>query len=109
MSPVAPAWWGVYPFGRDDVALRLSTSPADLAATVYALADAAGGWVPVRGSVALGSVHAVLPGALAPDRLDQIMESLLHVLMARDGRVAVVSAPPTIAGRVDMAGRHELF
>lgn len=109
VSPVAPAWWGVYPFGRDDVALRLSTSPADLAATVYALADAAGGWVPVRGSVALGSVHAVLPGALAPDRLDQIMESLLHVLMARDGRVAVVSAPPTIAGRVDMAGRHELF
>jgi hypothetical protein len=31
------------------------------------------------------------------------------VLMARAGRVAVVAAPPAIAGRVDMAARHEMF
>lgn len=109
VAPVAPAWWGVYPFGRDDVALRLSASPADLPATVYALADAAGAAVPVRGSAGLGSVHAVLPGTLTPDRLEQIMESLRHVLMARDGRVAVVAAPSALAGRVDMAARYEMF
>ena len=109
VSPTAPPWWGHYPFGRSDVALRLSAAPADLAATVLALADAAGGKVPVRGSAGLGSVHAVLPGTLAPDRLEQIMETLRHVLMARDGRAVVISAPPELARRIDMAARHDLF
>jgi glycolate oxidase FAD binding subunit len=108
-SPVAPPWWGVYPFGPADVALRLSTSPEDLAATVYALADAFGGPVAVRGSAGLGSVHAVLPGTLPPERLEQIMEILRHVLMARNGRAVVIAAPAELAARVDMAARHEWF
>jgi glycolate oxidase FAD binding subunit len=109
VSPVAPAWWGRYPFGPADVALRLSTSPADLPATVYALSDAAGMPVPVRGSAGLGSVHAVLPGTFRPERIDQIMETLRHVLMARNGQAVLVSAPPSLAGRIEMAARHDFF
>ncbi|GIF26962.1 glycolate oxidase [Paractinoplanes tereljensis] len=109
VTPTAPRWWGQYPFGRDDVALRLSVAPEDLAATVYALADAIGGAVPVRGSAGLGSVLAVLPGTLPAERLEQIMETLRHVLMARNGRAALITAPPELASRLDMATRRELF
>ncbi|WP_240669934.1 FAD-binding oxidoreductase [Actinoplanes solisilvae] len=108
-TPVAPPWWGIYPFRRDDVALRLSVSAADLPAALYALGDAAGGPVPVRGSAGLGSVHAVLPGRLAPAEVTAIVESVRHVLLARNGRVVVVAAPPELAREIEMAGRHDLF
>jgi glycolate oxidase FAD binding subunit len=109
VSSTAPPWWGQYPFGRADVALRLAVSPDDLAAMVYALGDAVGGPVPVRGSVALGKAHAVLPGTLPAERLEQIMESVRHVLMARNGRAVVIAAPPELAGHLDMAATHDLF
>ncbi|GIE98159.1 FAD-binding oxidoreductase [Paractinoplanes rishiriensis] len=109
VSPVAPAWWGRYPFAPSDVALRLSTSPADLPATVYALADAAGMPISVRGSAGLGSVHAVLPGTFPPERINQIMETLRHVLMARNGQAVLISAPPTLATEIELAARHDFF
>ncbi|WP_250029265.1 FAD-binding oxidoreductase [Paractinoplanes maris] len=109
VTPIAPPWWGVYPFRRDDVALRLSVSAADLPAALYALGDAVGGAVPVRGSAGLGSVHAVLPGRVAPERVTTIIDSMQHVLLARGGRAAVVSAPPELAREVEMAGRFEFF
>jgi glycolate oxidase FAD binding subunit len=109
VAPVAPPWWGRLPFGRDDVALRLSVSEADLPSTLYALGDATGGPVPARGSAGAGSAFAVLPGTLELDRLERILDSLRHVLMARNGRVAVVSAPLSLARHIEMAGDHDLF
>jgi glycolate oxidase FAD binding subunit len=109
VAAIAPPWWGRYPFERGDVGLRLSVSAADLPAALYALGDAAGGAVPVRGSAGLGGVHAVLPGDTPPERIGRILESLEHVLMARNGRAVVVSAPLGLARRIDMAGRRELF
>jgi glycolate oxidase FAD binding subunit len=109
ISDLAPAWWGRYPFGRTDVALRISVQIADLHAAVYALRDAAGAPVPVRGSAGVGTVHAVLPGAFGPDRIDGILDSVRHVLMARSGEAVIIAAPPDIAREVDMAGRRELF
>jgi glycolate oxidase FAD binding subunit len=109
VAPVAPSWWGQYPFGRGDIVLRVSVAPSDLAATLYALGDAAGLGVPVRGSAALGNMHAVLPGSLAPESLERIMETLRHVLMARNGRSVLIAAPPALAAHLDMASPHELF
>ncbi|GAB2614133.1 hypothetical protein Aab01nite_70650 [Paractinoplanes abujensis] len=109
VTPIAPPWWGLYPFRRDDVALRLSVSATDLPAALYALSDTVGGPVPVRGSAGLGSVHAVLPGTLPPSRLTAIVESVRHVLLARNGRAAIVAAPPELAHEVEMAGRYEFF
>ena len=51
--------------GPGDTALRLEVPITDLHAAVYALRDAAGAPVPVRGSAGLGVVHAALPGALS--------------------------------------------
>lgn len=108
-TTVAPPWWGQYPFTRDDIALRVSVAPEDLAATLYTLSDAAGRPVPTRGSAGLGNMHAVLPGDLFPDRVAQIMETLRHVLMARSGRAVLLTAPPSVAARLEMASPHELF
>ncbi len=109
VTETAPAWWGRYPFGAKDVALRISVRIADLHAAVYALADAAGGAVPVRGSAGVGTVHAVLPGTLEPDRIEAILDSVRAVLMARSGQALIIAAPPEIARYVDMAGPRELF
>jgi len=107
-TPIAPPWWGRYPFRRSEVALRLSVPVDDLPATMYALRDAAGVPVPVRGSAALGNVHAALPGDMSAERLEGVLDSLRHVLMARNGRAVVISAPPELAHRVDMAARRDL-
>ena len=108
-TAVAPAWWGRYPFGVDDVALRLTVAPAELHSVVYALRDAAGAAVPVRGSVGVGTVHAVLPARPAPERVEQILDTVRVVLLGRGGRCVVVAAPPSIAARLDMAGRRDMF
>ena len=109
VTATAPPWWGRYPFRPADVALRISVRIADLHAAVYALADAAGGPVPVRGSAGVGTVHAVLPGSLGPERIERILDSVRSVLMARSGEALIVAAPPEIARHVDMAGPRELF
>jgi glycolate dehydrogenase FAD-binding subunit len=109
VSDTAPAWWGRYPFGPSEVALRISVPIADLHAAVYALSDAAGGPVPVRGSAGVGTVLAVLPGSFGPERIEGILETLRHVLLARRGRAVIISAPREIARNVDMADRRELF
>jgi glycolate oxidase FAD binding subunit len=108
-SDVAPPWWGLYPFGRNDVAMRISVAIRDLHAAVYALSDAAGGQVPIRGSAGVGTVHAVLPATLGAERIENILETVRHVLLARGGRAVLVSAPPEIAADVEMAGRRDFF
>ena len=109
ISEIAPRWWGRYPFGPSDVALRIWVAIGDLHAAVYALSDAAGRPVPVRGSAGIGSVHAVLPGSLTPDRVEAILDSIRNVLIARGGRAVAIAAPPGIARHVDMASRRYLF
>jgi glycolate oxidase FAD binding subunit len=101
-SPTPPPWWRHYPFGPDDVALRLVASPTDLHAAVYALRDAAGVAVPVRGSGGLGVVHAALPGSLPPDRVAEIIEGVRGVLLRRGGRLLVLGAPRRVRAAVDL-------
>ncbi|MFI7543713.1 FAD-binding oxidoreductase [Actinoplanes sp. NPDC049599] len=109
VTPTAPRWWGRYPFGREDVALRIAVPSADLHAAVYALRDVTGAAVPVRGSAGLGTVHAVLPGTLPPERVERILDAVRGVLLARGGRCVVIAAPPPISTVVAMAGRRDLF
>jgi glycolate oxidase FAD binding subunit len=109
ISELAPDWWGRYPFGARDVALRISVRIEDLHAAVYALHDALGAAVPVRGSAGVGTVHAVLPGTLPPDRIESILDGVRSVLMARSGRAVIIAAPPEVAREIDMAGRRDLF
>ncbi|MET7747391.1 FAD-binding oxidoreductase [Micromonospora sp. NPDC005367] len=100
----APPWWRRYPFGPGDTALRIEVPITDLHAAVYALRDAAGAPVPVRGSAGLGVVHAALPGSLPADRVASILAAVRGVLLARKGRCVVLSAPASVRREVDLWG-----
>ncbi|TWJ24608.1 glycolate oxidase FAD binding subunit [Micromonospora endolithica] len=100
----APVWWRRYPFAPGDTALRIEVPIGDLHAAVYALRDAAGGPVPLRGSAGLGVVHAALPGSTAPDRVASILAAVRGVLLARQGRCVVVSAAEPVRRAVDLWG-----
>ncbi|WP_406038949.1 FAD-binding oxidoreductase [Micromonospora sp. NBC_00898] len=100
----APEWWGRYPFGPGETALRIEVPINDLHAAVYALRDAAGAPVPVRGSAGIGTVHAVLPGSLPPGRVASILAAVRGVLLARQGRCVVVAAPAPVRRVVDLWG-----
>ncbi|MET7965729.1 FAD-binding oxidoreductase [Micromonospora sp. NPDC005305] len=104
VNHAAPEWWGRYPFAPGDTALRIEVPINDLHAAVYALRDAAGTPVPVRGSAGIGAVHAALPGSLPRDRVASILAAVRGVLMARQGRCVVVSAPAPVRRAVDLWG-----
>jgi glycolate oxidase FAD binding subunit len=99
-----PDWWGRYPFGPDDIALRLCVPAADLHAVIYALRDAAGIPVPVRGSAGIGVVHAALPGTLPADRAETIVDSVRTTLLARGGSCVVLTAPDPLREELDLWG-----
>jgi glycolate oxidase FAD binding subunit len=100
----APEWWGRYSARPHGIALRITVPTSDLHAAVYALRDAAGHPVPVRGSAGLGVVHAALPGDTPPDRAVAILDAVRGVLLARAGSCVVVSAPGPVRDAVDMWG-----
>ncbi|MEU1689396.1 FAD-binding oxidoreductase [Micromonospora sp. NPDC005707] len=104
INHAAPDWWGRYPFAPGDTALRIEVPINDLHAAVYALRDAAGTPVPVRGSAGIGAVHAALPGSLPPERVASILAAVRGVLLARQGRCVVVSAPAPVRRAVDLWG-----
>ncbi|AGL13807.1 FAD linked oxidase domain-containing protein [Actinoplanes sp. N902-109] len=109
MSSTAPRWWGRYPFEAGDIALRITVPMGELQAAFYALSDATGLPVPIRGSAGRGAMHAMLPGTMTPHRVEGILDAVRGVLLARDGRCVAISAPPATAGRIDMAEPRDLF
>lgn len=107
ISAAPPPWWGRYPFGTSDVALKLAVPISDLHGAVYALRDAAGTTVPVRGSAGVGVVYAALPGDTAPERVAAVLEAVRGVLMARAGSCIVLTAPAEVRAAVDVWGEVE--
>ncbi|MFI5934785.1 FAD-binding oxidoreductase [Actinoplanes sp. NPDC051494] len=109
VASTAPRWWGRYPFEDGDIGLRLTVPVGELQAAVYALADATGIPVPIRGSAGRGALHAMLPGTLTARRVEGILDAVRGVLLARDGRCVAVAAPPAISAEIDMAQPRDLF
>jgi glycolate oxidase FAD binding subunit len=99
-----PWWWGRYPFGPDDVALHVAVPIADLHAAVYALRDAAGMPVPVRGRAGVGEVYAALPAGASAERIAAILAAVRGVLLGRGGSCAVLYAPGRLRVDVDLWG-----
>jgi glycolate oxidase FAD binding subunit len=100
----APVWWGRYPFGPGDVALRLELPADELHSAVYALRDAAGGPIPVRAAAGLGVAYAALSGSLPVARVAGILAGVRQVLLARGGTCVVLAAPPAVRRSVDLWG-----
>ena len=100
VAPEAPRWWGTYPFGPT---MWRSNSPlpvADLHAAIYALRDAIGSPVPVRGSAGVGVCFAALPVESAVLAIDAARTTLI----ARGGTCVVLTAPAEIREQVDLWG-----
>jgi glycolate oxidase FAD binding subunit len=106
VSSAAPAWWGSYPFGAGDIALRLTAPAGDLHAAIYALRDAAGRTPPVRGSAGVGCVYAALPGDLPVARVAGILDATRHAMLARGGSVVVLRAPRRYRQALDLFGER---
>ncbi|GAB3159970.1 FAD-linked oxidase C-terminal domain-containing protein [Micromonospora sonneratiae] len=104
VTDAPPDWWSRYPFGPEDVALRIDAPAGDLHAALYALRDVVGAPVPVRGAAGLGLVHAALPGSMSPGRVTSVLDAVRRVLLARAGSCVVVSAPPQVRDAVDLWG-----
>src|SRR5262245_6553578 len=100
-----PPWWNTYPFAPEDVAIKLAVPVDDLHAAVYALRDVAGTSVAVRGSAGVGVVFAALPGSSPVSRVAAVLDTVRHVLIARDGSCVVLDAPLSIKDSVDLWGR----
>ncbi|WP_305787800.1 FAD-binding oxidoreductase [Symbioplanes lichenis] len=109
VAPTAPAWWGRYPFHEGDIALRVTAPLEALQAAVYALSDATGIPVPVRGGVVRSVLHAMLPGTMTPRRVEGVLDAVRGVLLARDGRCVALYAPPAVSSQIDMARVEDLF
>ncbi|MBB5870796.1 glycolate oxidase FAD binding subunit [Allocatelliglobosispora scoriae] len=96
-SDLPPIWWGRYPWRGDEVALRFSASPMALRSTPYAIRDAAGVSVAMRGSLGMGLLHAAVPADLPAERLTAVLRTAKAVLHAHEGRMTVLSAPAELA------------
>lgn len=99
-----PTWWQRYPFTAGDIAIRIDVPAAHLHAAIYALRDAVGAPVAVRGCAGTGLVHAALPGSTPPDRVARILASVRAVLLARRGTCVVLTAPAAVRRAVDIWG-----
>jgi glycolate oxidase FAD binding subunit len=97
----APAWWGRYPFEAGAIALKIAAPMADLHAAIYALRDAVGTGVAVRGSAGVGVVYAALPANRAASGVIDIVR---HTLIARGGSCVVLDAPTGVREVLDMWG-----
>jgi len=105
VADVPPVWWGRYPFGTDDVALKISAPSNELFAVIYALRDAAGVPVPVRGSSGVGVAYASLPAGLGAGRIDGVLTAARAVMLGRGGGSCVVlRAPEALRADIDATG-----
>ncbi|HEY7173367.1 MAG TPA: FAD-binding oxidoreductase [Micromonosporaceae bacterium] len=120
-----PEWWGQYPFETDDVALKIAAPVADLYAALYALRDAAGFPVSVRGSAGVGVCYASLPGrplrpagtvitARGPQfaspmqrhaqQIGDVVTAMRTTMIARGGSCVVLNAPAAVREAIDVWG-----
>jgi glycolate oxidase FAD binding subunit len=105
VADTPPVWWGRYPFGTDDVAVKISAPSNELFAVIYALRDAAGVPVPVRGSAGVGVAYAALPASLGASRIDGVLTAARAVMLGRGGGSCVVlRAPEALRSQIDVTG-----
>jgi glycolate oxidase FAD binding subunit len=101
-----PDWWGRYPFGPDDVGLKLTCAISGLGALLAAArsaAEQAGLPITLRGSAA-GVVHAGIPGDADARAVTRLVDALRARATTYDGSVVVLTAPAGTRAAVDLWG-----
>jgi glycolate oxidase FAD binding subunit len=106
VDPATPAWWGHYPFGADDVGLKLTCAVSGLAGLLDAAHDATarhGVALHVRGSAA-GVLHAGLAGDTPASVVSSVVTELRSAASSYAGSVVVLTAPPATRDAIDLWG-----
>jgi glycolate oxidase FAD binding subunit len=101
-----PDWFGRYPFGNDDVGLKLTTQIAGLPRLLAAARSAAarhGVPIAVRGS-AVGVLHAALPSTVEPALAAAVVGDLRSAAASYAGSVVVLTAPGPVREGLDVWG-----
>jgi glycolate oxidase FAD binding subunit len=107
-----PEWWGRYPFGAGDVALKVAAPltgwPAALEALRSVVAGggdtSAGPAVSARGSAGTGVVYAALPGDTPPATVAAALDAARDALAATGGSCVVLAAPASMGDVLDRWG-----
>jgi glycolate oxidase FAD binding subunit len=102
----APPWWGHYPFGPDDVAIKLTCPLTEVGTTMrraHARAAEHGLSLASRASAA-GVVHAATPGDGPPEAVASLVHELRAGIAAYDGSVLVLAAPQPLREGLDLWG-----
>ena len=105
-DPATPDWWGRYPFGADDVGLKLTCMVSGLGDLLDAARDAAarhGAALHLRGSAA-GVVHAGLPGETPASVVSSVVDDLRACASSYAGSVVVLTAPAATRDAIDLWG-----
>jgi glycolate oxidase FAD binding subunit len=106
VDAVAPSWWGRYPFGVNDVGIKLTCAVdglGDLLGVVRAAGERRAIEMHVRGSAA-GVLHAALPGATPADVVRAVIDELRAAAPLYDGSVVVLTAPRATRDALDLWG-----
>jgi glycolate oxidase FAD binding subunit len=93
VADTPPDWWARYPFEPGDVAVKISAA-RELYAALYALRDAAGMPVSVRGSSGTGVAYVALPASMPVERVDSVLTAVRTVLLGRGGGACTVLRAP---------------
>jgi glycolate oxidase FAD binding subunit len=102
----APPWWGRYPFGPGDVAVKVTSAVSRVAATVALAHDCAlgRGLTPSVRASASGVTHVGLPGDTPAEPLAAYLDELREATARDGGSVVVLAAPDRLRGELDVWG-----
>jgi len=109
VSAAEPEWWGRYPFGPGDVALKLAVPLRMLATALEALVELCGAQASVRGSAGSGVLYVRVPDEVAGDAADlaervAAIRSRLAADPGYGGTCVILAAPAPLRDGLDMWG-----
>ena len=102
----APAWFGSYPFGEDEVGLKITTTLSGLGPILSAAREIGRRHdvrLALRGSAA-GVLHAALPADTEPPVVRRVLEELRALAAMYDGTVVVLTGPARTRHALDVWG-----
>ncbi|MGN6522102.1 MAG: FAD-binding oxidoreductase [Actinomycetes bacterium] len=111
VTDTAPAWWQRLPWRPGDLGLRMTSEIAGIGRLVQSLdrVGAEHGVSPaLRGSPAVGVLHAAVPGEeladLPPTAVASLLADLRKAATAFGGQVVMLQSPPQLVGELDVWG-----
>ena len=99
-----PSWWGRYPFGPEDVGLKLAAPVSGLPAAIETLRRHLGEAMTACGSAGAGVVYVGAPATVPQADLAAATRAIRERLHGTGGTCVVLAAPPATREGLDLWG-----